>query len=301
MTQGIPSYSVVVPVFNSAETLNQLTIEIEDVFSGIDKSFELIYVDDCSSDDSWKVLQQIKVRRDNVKIILLAANSGQNTATISGIHESLGEQIITIDDDLQYPSTEILKIIEFYNSNSYQIVYGQPGTRMHGMLHRVIAYMASFAFAYIILFSHRRIKFYTTFRIMAREIFFTKDNALIPGKHLFYFWDMDPSLMGSLHVEHESRKSKSSNYSLVKLFRHYQPQLLYTAKRLLGFLQLAVIVALGYSLISSLMVPANSSLPIELILSLASVFLFLLLMRYACSRRLIILRETKYTIAEKIW
>ena len=121
-----PDYSIVVPVFNSVETLAPLYLGIEEVMNAINKSFEVVFIEDSGSQESWEALLGLKTKYPNsIQIIKLTRNFGQNGATVCGIDESIGETIITIDDDLQTPPSEILKLIECWDKTGADVVYGQ--------------------------------------------------------------------------------------------------------------------------------------------------------------------------------
>ena len=88
-------------------------------------SFEIIYVDDYSLDDSWNTLLEIKKLNEGcVKIIRFAKNFGQHKATICGIEHSLGQFVITIDDDLEKLPEDIAFLIESQNKTNAQLTYG---------------------------------------------------------------------------------------------------------------------------------------------------------------------------------
>ena len=110
MSKMKPDYSVVVPVFNSCESLEELFLRIGQTMEKIEKSFEVVFVDDGSQDASWERLETLqKANPANIIAIRLARNFGQHNATICGIAQASGNFIITIDDDLQNPPEEIAK------------------------------------------------------------------------------------------------------------------------------------------------------------------------------------------------
>ena len=99
--------SVIIPVFNSAGSLNELYNRIDKVFSDIKKSFEIIFIDDGSTDESWNVIRKIKLDTNNSNIIgiKLSKNFGQHNAVFCGLENAQGNMVITIDDDLQIVQT----------------------------------------------------------------------------------------------------------------------------------------------------------------------------------------------------
>jgi polyisoprenyl-phosphate glycosyltransferase len=134
-TKSNPDYSIVVPVYNSFESLEELYQRIEKTMKGIGKSFEVIFVDDDSIDTSWDKLQLIQNKyTKNVTAIRLARNFGQHNATICGIAQATGTFIITIDDDLQNPPEEIVKLINTMQINDADLVYGIYGKKQHSLV-----------------------------------------------------------------------------------------------------------------------------------------------------------------------
>jgi len=129
-----PDYSIVVPVFNSQESLQELYRRIDKTFHQAGKQFEVIFVDDDSADESWTVLETIQQEHPGkVTAIRLAKNFGQHNATICGIAQASGSFIITIDDDLQNPPEEILKLIDTMEATNADLVYGIYGKKHHSM------------------------------------------------------------------------------------------------------------------------------------------------------------------------
>src|SRR5210317_1297761 len=119
-----PTFSVVVPVFNSEDTLGELFNRSKAVIEEMDASFEFIFVEDCGRDNSWGVLQQMKKEHpDLITAIKLHRNYGQHNATICGFGFARGEMVITIDDDLQHPPEEIPRLIEKQHEDAADIVY----------------------------------------------------------------------------------------------------------------------------------------------------------------------------------
>ena len=100
-------YSIVIPVFNSEKTLPDLYKRLTEQFGRISENYEIIFVDDCSTDGSWNVLQGLHMNDYRVKIIHFIRNFGQHNATLCGFNYSRGDFLITLDDDLQHPPEEI--------------------------------------------------------------------------------------------------------------------------------------------------------------------------------------------------
>jgi undecaprenyl-phosphate 4-deoxy-4-formamido-L-arabinose transferase len=134
MSNKNPDYSIVVPVYNSSESLEELYRRIGQTMGRLEKTFEVIFVDDDSADTSWNTLEAIqKANPAKVVAIRLARNFGQHNATICGIAQASGAYIITIDDDLQNPPEEIAKLIDAMQQSEADLVYGIYGRKHHSM------------------------------------------------------------------------------------------------------------------------------------------------------------------------
>jgi glycosyltransferase involved in cell wall biosynthesis len=131
----MPNYSVVVPVFNSSDSLKELYNQIAETFVTVGKSYEVIFVDDASADQSWEIITQLYNEfPEKIIGIRLARNFGQHNATLCGMASASSEYIITIDDDLQNPPCEIIKLINRMNETNSDVVYGIYDTKHHSMI-----------------------------------------------------------------------------------------------------------------------------------------------------------------------
>ncbi len=134
----MPDYSIVVPVYNSNQSLEPLFRRIDATMKGLNKSFRVIFVDDGSIDSSWEVITGIKRQEpEKVTAVRLARNFGQHNATLCGIARAEGEYIITIDDDLQNPPEEIPKLIKTMQEEDADLVYGIYSKKQHSLMRNV--------------------------------------------------------------------------------------------------------------------------------------------------------------------
>jgi glycosyltransferase involved in cell wall biosynthesis len=126
-----PEYSVVVPVYRGGQTLAALYERLVKVLVSLPGGFEIIFVEDCSPDDSWKVLEELYSKDRRIRLVQLSRNYGQHAATICGLSCSRGRYVITLDDDLQHPPEEIPRLIEEVKKG-YSLVYGKYLKKKHG-------------------------------------------------------------------------------------------------------------------------------------------------------------------------
>jgi undecaprenyl-phosphate 4-deoxy-4-formamido-L-arabinose transferase len=108
-----PYLSIVVPVFNEAENLENLYSRLTQVLDGYGKSYEIIMVNDGSSDNSEAILDRLQQKRPEIlKVIHFNGNFGQHMAIMAGFEHASGEVAVTLDADLQNPPEEIPKLIQ---------------------------------------------------------------------------------------------------------------------------------------------------------------------------------------------
>lgn len=120
----IPAVSLVVPVFDEDESLKELTQWIEKVMQSHALSYELIFVDDGSTDDSWKVIEALGQSNIAVKGIKFSRNYGKSAALHTGFQEAKGEVVITLDADMQDSPDEIPALYKMIKEEGYDIVSG---------------------------------------------------------------------------------------------------------------------------------------------------------------------------------
>ncbi|MDD5597375.1 MAG: glycosyltransferase family 2 protein [Victivallaceae bacterium] len=121
-------YSVIIPVYNEAETLRPLWERLEKVISGTGKDFEVIFVNDGSSDGSLAIIDEISVADPRVKYISFGANKGKSAVYSAAFQYASGNVIITIDADLQDHPEEIPALIE--KLKEYDLVIGRKSGRL---------------------------------------------------------------------------------------------------------------------------------------------------------------------------
>jgi len=121
-------YSVIVPLLNEEESLPELYQKLSDEISRLSEKYELIFIDDGSTDNSYNVLKSIRNKDDKVRIFQLQKNYGKSAALDLGFSEAEGDIVITIDADLQDDPCEIPKLVSKLNEG-YDIVTGWKKNR----------------------------------------------------------------------------------------------------------------------------------------------------------------------------
>ena len=242
-------YSVVVPVYCSEHTLDVLYQELISVMESLRESFELIFVDDCSSDNSWKKIQSLSEIDDRLIAVQLMKNSGQGNATLAGFSKAQGAIVITLDDDLQHPPAQIPKLIEALNNDTdLDVVIGVPIERKDSAFRKVGSYLLNRINSWFIG-KDPRLRF-TAFRVIRKEIVNVVLSMSFPSPHVGPLIYSVTHRVKNVSVEHNSRHRGRSTYSLS------------------GLVQLAVNLLVGYS-----MLPMRILAVLGFIGSIVSIFL----------------------------
>ncbi len=130
--------SVIVPLYNEAESLPELESWIIRVVDENNYTYEIIMVDDGSTDNSWEVIQQLHVKNPHVKGIKFQRNYGKSAALNEGFKIAKGEVVITMDADLQDSPDEIPGLREMVLGEGYDIVSGWKKKRYDSTLSKNI-------------------------------------------------------------------------------------------------------------------------------------------------------------------
>jgi glycosyltransferase involved in cell wall biosynthesis len=121
--------SVVVPLFNEDESLPELYSWIERVMNENNFSFEVIFVNDGSTDRSWEVIEELKTKSPHVRGIKFRRNYGKSPALFCGFKEAQGDVVITMDADLQDSPDEIPELYRMITKDGYDLVSGYKQKR----------------------------------------------------------------------------------------------------------------------------------------------------------------------------
>ncbi|MFH1161143.1 MAG: glycosyltransferase family 2 protein, partial [bacterium] len=223
----------VVPVYNSELSLEELFLGIKAVFAERNERFEIIFVEDRSRDGSWEVLRKLKVTFGNpVTAIRLSKNFGQHNATLCGLGFAKGDFVITIDDDLQTPPSEIPKLIRTMESTPVDLVYGFHSRKSHSKVRN----LGSASLKKSSRLFHNAPGEGSSFRLMTRDLVQKirehQQNFIYLDEILHWYTD-DISFAEVVHLP---RKYRQSGYSLRKLIHLMANILLYYTMVPLKFL-----------------------------------------------------------------
>lgn len=206
-------YSVVIPVYNSETTLEELFSCLQSVFKTVNEEYEIIFIDDGSQDKSWQKLESLHNRDKRVKIIQLMRNFNQHNALMCGFHYVQGEYVITMDDDLQNPPEEIPKLINKIKEG-YDLVYGEYISKKHNLYRNMGSLLIQTVYKKIFKVQNNL----TAFRIVKRQLV----QSILRYKKNYVFIDgllaWNTKNIGKVRVLHHERKHSKSGYGFRKLF-----------------------------------------------------------------------------------
>ena len=141
---SLRTVSIVIPVYNEATNLEALWRRLSAVIAGGERDYEVVFVDDGSSDDSLAILSQIAAKDSRVRVVELARNFGQHSAILAGFRECRGEVIVTLDADLQNPPEEIPRLLDAIDAGNDVVggwreerqdrTYRRAASRLHNKL-----------------------------------------------------------------------------------------------------------------------------------------------------------------------
>lgn len=126
--------SVVIPLLNEEESLNELHHWISETLDSNGFSYEIIFVDDGSTDDSWEVISTLSRKRNNIKAIRFNRNFGKSQALHAGFKAAEGDVIITMDADLQDNPEEIPELYKMITEQNYDLVSGWKKKRYDSVI-----------------------------------------------------------------------------------------------------------------------------------------------------------------------
>ncbi len=206
--------SVVVPVYNSQDTLKPLVTKLKSVLEAYADAFEVILINDGSLDDSWQVIGELVDNKEFVKSLNLMRNYGQHNALLAGIREAKYDITVTIDDDLQHPPEEICNLLEKLNEG-YDVVYGAPQIEQHGLWRDLASQITKLVLRSVMSVEiARNVSAFRVFRTRLRDSF-SDYRGTYPSIDVLLSWGT--KRFAAIAVKHMSRQEGTSNYTFLKL------------------------------------------------------------------------------------
>ena len=206
--------SIIIPVYNSEKILPTLLNSIYKKISKKIKKFEIILVNDCSHDQSWKIIKKFSLKEKYIKGINLKYNYGQHYAIFTGLKYAKGDQIICMDDDMQHDPNYINDIY-LQLTNEHDVCYVRYLGRKHNLIKIFISWLNNIVSSYLMSKSP---KIYTSsFKGFNKII--KKKIIKNPPKFVFLdFWVIKyGKKINIINVFHKKRLLGDTNYKLREL------------------------------------------------------------------------------------
>ncbi|HRH40435.1 MAG TPA: glycosyltransferase family 2 protein [Pyrinomonadaceae bacterium] len=210
-----PSLSIVIPVYNSQLVLPTLAERLNQVLPQITQQFEVILVNDGSADDSWIEILRLSKEYNWIKGFSLMRNYGQHNAVLCGIRAAQNGIIVTMDDDLQHPPEEIIKLLAKLEEG-FDVVYGKPEQEQHGIFRNILSVVTKKLLASAMgVQSIQDISAFRAFNVKLRNAF---ENFQSPNLHLDVLFSWGTTRFASVKINHQPRLVGKSNYTFRRLF-----------------------------------------------------------------------------------
>jgi len=203
--------SIVVPVFNEEDNIPILYKELRDALDGLDKEYEIIFIDDGSQDKSLDKLRRLKRPHPFIKIVSFEKNYGQSAALKIGFEKARGDIIITIDSDLQNSPYDIPKLLS-YIEKGYDVVSGWRRYRQDSLKKRAASTIANYIRNKIIKDNIKDTG--CTLKVYRRD--YIKRLKLYNGLHRFLpaILKMEGARIIEVEIAHRKRRFGKSKYGI---------------------------------------------------------------------------------------
>ncbi len=211
-----PYISVLIPVLNEEESLQELQERLYNTLERIKKPYEIIYINDGSTDRTQSMLEAFHSHYTGVKVIEFNRNYGQHMALFGGFERAQGEIVITIDADLQNPPEEIERLVE-KAEEGYEVVGTYRKRRKDSVFRKIPSFIVNKITARLVGVKLR--DYGCMLRAYRRNIvdylnMCPESSSFIPALANTF-----AKKIVEIEVAHEERKRGTSKYSLFKLFR----------------------------------------------------------------------------------
>ena len=210
------SVSVVIPVYRAEQTLPELYRQLVIAMEQNASMFEIIFIEDGGGDKSWSIIADLACADNRVRGIRMSRNYGQHNALLCGIRAARYDLIMTMDDDLQHPVSEISPMLAALGD--YDVVYGAPQTEQHGFLRNFASRLTKIALASAMgAETARSVSAFRVFRTRLREGF---REYRSPSVSIDVLLTWTTARFTAIKVRHVPRAAGVSGYTVGKLIRH---------------------------------------------------------------------------------
>jgi glycosyltransferase involved in cell wall biosynthesis len=211
-----PLLSIVVPLYRSADSVERLIHELSQL--PVDGGCEIVLVNDGSPDNTVKLAEKFMQGASRpITLVKLSRNFGEYNAVMAGLHHARGEYIVTMDDDLQNPPSEVLKLLQHAREGGYDVVYSYYAEKKHSRGRNFGSWLTNRVSD--LLLDKPRGLYLSSFRIMSA--FVSEEIRRYEGPYVY----VDGLILqvtqniGRVEVRHDERSSGASGYTFRRLVR----------------------------------------------------------------------------------
>lgn len=223
--RAVPSFalSIVVPVYNGARSVPTLVDAVSRL--EVPGGLEIVLVNDGSPDDSLAVCRELCRKNETaLTVVNLARNFGEHNAVMAGLGQARGEYVVNMDDDLQNPPEEVVRLFCYCKDNGYDVVYGYYGRKHHSLFRNLGSRFTNYC-ADVLLDKPKGL-YLSSFRCMNAFTVRSIISHTGPFPYIDGLITQVTGNLGRLQVEHLPRTDGHSNYTLRRLFHLYFSMLL---------------------------------------------------------------------------
>ena len=207
--------SIVIPVYRGEHSIGPL---VDELVKELDPLYrlEIVLVNDCSPDNAEQVCEALYTRyRPVVRAYTLAKNVGEHNAVMAGLNKSNGDWVVIMDDDFQNPVSEVIKLVDFAVSNTYDVVYTFYDKKKHSLF-RNLGSRFNDRVANIMLHKPKNL-YLSSFKAMNRFLVNEVVKYTLPFSYIDGLVLQTTSNIGAVQVAHQNRRDGHSGYTLRKL------------------------------------------------------------------------------------
>ena len=212
------SISVVIPVYNGALSIGELTAQLLALLPTLAERCEIVLVEDDGRDNSWDVIQGLAAAHPGlVHGIRMARNFGQHNALLAGIRAATGEIVVTMDDDLQHPPDQIPLLLAELDKG-FDVVYGRPQADNHNIFRNLASQVTKLVLQSTM--GAETARNISAFRAFRRHVARAFDHYAGPTVVIDVLLTWGTRRFTAIPVRHEPRKLGASNYTFWKLLAY---------------------------------------------------------------------------------
>jgi undecaprenyl-phosphate 4-deoxy-4-formamido-L-arabinose transferase len=212
-----PQISVVIPVYNEEDNLRELGQRLIGTLTGMGRAFEVIFVDDGSTDQSWQLLTDLnREHPQHIRALQFHRNFGQHQAIFAGFQAARGQVMITLDADLQNPPEEIPRLVAKLEEG-YDSVGGWRENRRDSLFRRLPSHLVNYLMSKVTGVKLR--DYGCMLRAYRREVIDSINQCQESSSFIPALANLYSHKVAEVPVGHAERERGQSKYSLFKLLR----------------------------------------------------------------------------------